>query len=114
MTTTVTTDDEQIVAQYLQAIEAARTAPEGFLNPDKAAPALAGGEMVAGEDREGLETVLAESVPGSQPQIRKLEKDFVRVAAGYSARHGMTYERWRQAGVDADVLTRAGIEAPTA
>ncbi|MDQ4071161.1 MAG: hypothetical protein M3203_17075 [Actinomycetota bacterium] len=113
MTTTMTTDDEQIVAQYLQAIEASRAAPEGFLDPDKAAPRLAGGEMVAGEDQEGLETVLAESVPGSQAQIRKLEEEFVRVAARYSARRGMTYESWRQAGVDGDVLTRAGIEAPT-
>ncbi len=105
-------DDDEVVSQYLQALEAARAAPEGFLDPDKAAPALAGAEMVAGEDQEGLETQLAESVPGSQAQIRKLEEEFVQVAASYTERHGMTYEGWRKTGVDAEVLARAGIEAP--
>ena len=109
-----TVDDDEVVSQYLQALEAARAAPEGFLDPDRAAPALAGGEMVAGgDDQEALETQLAESVPGSQAQIRKLEEEFVRVAAGYTERHGMTYEGWRKTGVDAEVLARAGIEAPS-
>ena len=106
-------DDDVVVSQYLQALEAARAAPDGFLDPDEAAPALAGAEMMAGDDQEGLETQLAESVPGSQGHIRKLEEEFVRVAAGYSERHGMTYESWRQTGVDAGVLARAGIKAPT-
>ena len=105
-------DDDDVVSQYLQALEAARAAPEGFLDPDRSAPALAGAEMVAGEDQEGLEAQLAESVPGSQAQIRKLEEEFVQVAASYTERHGMTYEGWRKTGVDAEVLARAGIEAP--
>ncbi len=104
--------DDEVVSQYLQAIEASRAAPEGFLDPDRAASALAGAEMVAGEDQEGLEAQLTESVPGSKGHVRKLEEDFVRVAAGYSERHGMTYEQWRQTGVEPDVLARAGIEAP--
>jgi hypothetical protein len=104
-------DDDEVVSQYLQAIEAARAAPEGFLDPDRAASSLAGGEMVAGDDKEGLEAQLSESVPGSQGHLRKLEDDFVRVAAAYGERHGMTYEHWRQTGVEPDVLARAGIEA---
>ena len=108
-----TVDEDEVVSQYLQALEAARAAPAGFLDPDGAAPALAGAEMVAGDDQEALETQLAESVPGSQAQMRKLEEEFVRVAADYSDRHGVTYEGWRQTGVDAGVLARAGIEAPT-
>ena len=108
-----TVDDDEIVAQYLQALEAARATPGGFLDPDKAATALAGAEMVAGDDQEGLETQLAESVPGSQAQIRKLEEEFVRVAAGYTERHGMTYESWQKTGVEDEVLNRAGIKAPT-
>ncbi len=109
----MTTADDEVVSQYLQAVEAARAAPDGFLDPDKSAAALAGGEMVAGDDREGLEAQLAGSVPGSRGHLRRLEEDFVRVAAGYGERHGMTYESWRQTGVDADVLARAGIEAPS-
>ncbi len=108
-----TVDDDEVVSQYLQALEAARAAPGGFLDPDRAAPALAGAEMVAGDDQQGLEAQLAESVPGSQAHVRKWEEEFVRVAAGYSERRGMTYERWRQTGVDAGVLARAGIKAPT-
>ncbi|HEX2046485.1 MAG TPA: hypothetical protein VHF27_01895 [Acidimicrobiales bacterium] len=109
----MTPDDDEVVSQYIQAIEAARAAPGGFLDPDRAAATLAGAEMVAGEDREGLEAQLAESVPGSEGHLRKLEDDFVRVAAGYGERHGMTYESWRQTGVEPDVLTRAGIDAPS-
>jgi hypothetical protein len=105
--------DDEAVSQYLQAIEAARAAPEGFLDPDKAASALARAEMMAGgENQEDLEAQLAGSVPGSEGHLRKLEDDFVRVAAGYGERHGMSYEHWRQTGVEPDVLARAGIEGP--
>jgi hypothetical protein len=42
-----------------------------------------------------------------------LEKAFVRVARGYSDRHGVSFSAWRQIGVDVDVLAAAGIK-PTA
>ena len=109
----MTTDGaDEVVSQYLQALEAARAAPGGYLDPDKAATTLAEGEMVAGDDNEGLGTLVGESVPGSQAQIRRLEEEFVQVAAEYTARNGMTYESWRSAGVDAEVLNRAGIQPP--
>ena len=38
-----------------------------------------------------------------------LEKAFVRVAKAYGDRHDVTYSAWRQVGVDAGVLTQAGI-----
>jgi hypothetical protein len=41
--------------------------------------------------------------------LSELEEDFVRTAAGYSQRKGITYAAWRDAGVDATVLKRAGI-----
>lgn len=104
-------DGDDAVPRYLQAIEAARAAPGGFLDPDAPAPALAGSEMVAGEDREGLEVQLAKSVPGSRANLRSLEDDFVRAAAGYARRHGTSYESWRQAGIEPEVLARAGIPA---
>jgi hypothetical protein len=103
-------DDDEVVAQYLQALEAARAAPDGFLDPDGSAAALAGAPMVAGDDEEALETQLGEWTPGSKANIRKWEAEFVRVAAAYSARHGTTYDSWIQSGVAADVLARAGIE----
>ena len=105
-------DDDQAVFAYLGAIESARAAPEGFLDPDKAAQGLAGAEMVTGEDREGLEAQLAEATPGSHANVRKFESGFVRAAAGFAERHSMTYESWLKAGVEPEVLARAGIHGP--
>ncbi len=41
--------------------------------------------------------------------ITDLENDFVRVAEGYAERKGITYQAFRQIGVPASVLKRAGI-----
>jgi hypothetical protein len=38
-----------------------------------------------------------------------LEKEFVRAAKGYSERKGITYGAWREFGVPAEVLRKAGI-----
>jgi hypothetical protein len=38
-----------------------------------------------------------------------LEQDFVSAAKGYGERKGITYAAWRAAGVDANVLRKAGI-----
>jgi DNA-binding phage protein len=38
-----------------------------------------------------------------------VEKDFVAAAKGYSERRGISYEVWREAGVPAEVLKKAGI-----
>lgn len=42
-------------------------------------------------------------------QIPALEKDFVKVGKRYAQRKGLTYAAWREVGVSADVLRRAGI-----
>ena len=41
--------------------------------------------------------------------LSALEQDFVQAAKGYSQRKGITYAAWREAGVDAAVLKKAGI-----
>jgi hypothetical protein len=38
-----------------------------------------------------------------------LEQDFVSATKGYGERKGITYAAWRAAGVDANVLRKAGI-----
>ncbi len=38
-----------------------------------------------------------------------LEKEFASVAKAYSERRGLTYSAWREVGVPAEVLRRAGI-----
>ena len=39
----------------------------------------------------------------------RLEADFVAHAAAYSERKGITYSAWRESGVSADALKKAGI-----
>ena len=41
--------------------------------------------------------------------LSALEAAFVKAAKGYSQRKGITYAAWREAGVDAAVLKKAGI-----
>jgi len=46
---------------------------------------------------------------GEKIDITALENGFVIVARSYSARQGISYATWREIGVDAAVLKRAGI-----
>lgn len=41
--------------------------------------------------------------------LSALENDFVAVAAQYSSRKGVRYAAWREVGVEAAILKRAGI-----
>jgi hypothetical protein len=46
---------------------------------------------------------------GIGPNDHQLTADFVKYARGYSDRKGISYATWRQFGVPADVLRKAGI-----
>lgn len=41
--------------------------------------------------------------------LSKLEKEFIKAAAGYSKRKGISYAAWRELGVPAATLKAAGI-----
>ena len=41
--------------------------------------------------------------------LGQLEREFVNAARPYGARKGISYAAWRAAGVDAEVLRKAGI-----
>src|SRR5690606_24651278 len=41
--------------------------------------------------------------------LDKLERDFIRAAGPYSERKGISYTAWRELGVPANVLEKAGI-----
>ena len=54
--------------------------------------------------------LLAErDVLASPVDLAGFEDAFVEVAESYSARQGITYQSWREIGVPAQVLARAGI-----
>ena len=60
------------------------------------------------QERIDLERAL--STPDEMVDISELEDDgFVAVAVSYSGRKGITYAAWREVGVPAAVLKRAGI-----
>lgn len=48
-------------------------------------------------------------VAGSGPDQEALAADFVKHAKAYSARKGISYATWREFGVPAEVLRKAGI-----
>src|SRR5690242_15202284 len=60
------------------------------------------------QQRRSLEVEQAGMQAGA-PDISALEKEFVKSAKGYSARKGITYGAWREFGVPAEVLRKAGI-----
>ncbi len=59
------------------------------------------------QERINLETELASKEEAVD--LKALEDDFVAAAAGYGERKGISYAAWRAAGVDANVLRRAGV-----
>jgi hypothetical protein len=61
------------------------------------------------QERMDLEAEL-EQLQGGVVDLSELEADFVKVAADYGARKGISYTAWREAGVDAAVLKKAGIK----
>jgi hypothetical protein len=59
------------------------------------------------QERRDLETELAGM--GTTVDLSALEAAFVKVAKSYSERKGIEYASWRELGVGADVLKKAGI-----
>lgn len=60
------------------------------------------------QERMNIDRELADD-PVEEVNMEELEDSFVRVAAAYSVRKGISYEAWREIGVAADVLKRAGL-----
>lgn len=61
------------------------------------------------QERRNLEQRLRNRSEDEDDDIQTLETAFVEVAAEYGERKGIDYATWREAGVPAEVLQRAGI-----
>jgi hypothetical protein len=59
------------------------------------------------QERRDLETELA--ALGTVPDLSGAEAEFIKAAKAYGERKGIAYATWRELGVTADVLKRAGI-----
>ncbi len=71
----------------------------------KTADALS--ELLLVQERSDLDKELA--AMGQAVDLASVEDSFVAVAASYSARQGISYASWREVGVSAATLKRAGI-----
>jgi hypothetical protein len=111
-------EESRAVRRYLEALEAhkpkrgrKRTA-EGIQNrlrqiEERLPTADALTRVHLAQEKINLETELASRDEGVD--LGALEDEFVGAARGYGDRKGITYAAWRAAGVDANVLRRAGI-----
>jgi hypothetical protein len=59
------------------------------------------------QDRMDLQSEL--DANENKADLEGLEKEFVETAKGYSERKGISYAAWRELGVEASVLKKAGI-----
>jgi hypothetical protein len=59
------------------------------------------------QERKDLQARLSNA--GQSVDLSALEDAFVKGAAEYGSRKGISYESWREVGVPAEVLRRAGI-----
>ena len=64
------------------------------------------------QERMNLQAELASKQ--TTVDLSGLEQEFVRTAKAYGERKGITYAAWREAGVDANVLKKAGIRRGSA
>lgn len=69
----------------------------------------AGQRLLLIQQRFDLKSELAQLKAESNEDLDALESAFVKVAATYSERKGISYGAWREAGVPATVLRQAGL-----
>jgi len=109
----------RIVREYLEALRSnkpkrgRKRTPESVRNrleaiTEELATASPIDELKLVQERRDLEAELA-SFGDPGVDLAALEGKFVDVAKAYGERKGIAYASWREVGVPAGVLTRAGI-----
>jgi hypothetical protein len=111
-------DQGRAVRRYLEALEANKPRRGRKRSPESVKKRLAAieDEITTADplkrvhllqERSDLQETL--DATESKVDLDQLEKDFIRSAAPYSERKGITYATWREVGVPASVLEKAGI-----
>jgi hypothetical protein len=109
----------RIVANYLDALEAHRPRRGRKRTIDTVRRQLAetsqqikdaggSGRLELIQRRRDLETEL-DTMQAGGADLPALEREFVKVGKGYAARKGISYASFREFGVPAEVLAKAGI-----
>ena len=111
-------DENRKVTAYLELIGSTKTKRGRRPGPDAIAARLAAiadelptagalSRLELVQERINLQADLA--ALQAAPDLSAVEADFVSVAKSYSDRKGTSYVAWREVGVPAAVLKRAGI-----
>ena len=111
-------DEGRAVRRYLEALEAHKPKRGRKRTVESVQKRLADIEEKIGsadpltrlqlvQERMNLQNELA--TKSQTVDLSALEADFVKAAKGYGQRKGISYAAWREAGVDAGVLKKAGI-----
>lgn len=111
-------EESRAVRRYLEALEAhrpkrgrKRTADSIKRRLDRIEVELATADPLKAlqlrQERKDLTEEIA--TVDQKIDLAALEQEFVRAAKGYSERKGISYGVWREAGVDAAVLKKAGV-----
>ncbi|MDE0134528.1 MAG: hypothetical protein OXM54_06775 [Acidimicrobiaceae bacterium] len=108
------------VADYLEALESSRPKPGRRMSPERLQERraeldseLASGALKPMKRLEAMQSVrdidaqLAALV--DEPDMSAVEQGFIEHAASFGTRKGIAYATWREAGVPAELLGRAGI-----
>lgn len=66
-------------------------------------------KLLAAQEVRDLQAKTAQLDSSGATDVKALEADFVRIAKKFGENRGVTYSAWRDAGVSADVLRRAGV-----
>lgn len=112
-------DQGRVVRKYLEALDAHRPKRGRKRTPESVERRLAAIDTKLPEadpltrlhlvqERMNLQNELTSS--DNSVDLPALEDEFVVAAAAYGKRKGVTYAAWRQLGVDAAVLRKAGIK----
>ena len=108
------------VRDYLEALEAQKPKRGRQVSPEKLQARLADIDaQIAGgdlkpikrlelmQDRKDIDAQLA--ALADEPDMTAVENAFITHATSFSQRRGIQYSTWREAGVPAELLGRAGI-----
>ena len=66
-------------------------------------------KLLAAQEVRDLQAKTAQLDSSGAADVKSLESDFVRIAKKFGENRGVTYSAWRDAGVSAEVLRRAGV-----
>lgn len=106
------------VRKYLEALDSNRPRRGRKRTPDSVKRRLAKTEQQLADASPLQRLQLVQERMDLQSELERLsvrvdtvglERDFVKVAKGYSKRKGISYAAWRELGVAPEVLRRAGI-----